>query len=370
MKNLKSRVLNEIDKLPRCKICDLPTPIHAVNSQFSNNNIIFIKRDDLNLLNCGCSKARKEEYIFGNLIEKNNKGIVWSSSPISNEFRIISYFGHKLGKDVVLITWKDKDVNIQYSPNVIASQRYGATILYYNAKSREQYIFDKIAEKYAQNGYYIQSLYDEALGAISYIKCGEEIDQYMQDNDIKFDYIFVCSSGATQVGIEIAKIIFEWDVKVIGINHTLWKRDFWLKEHLSNIWNETLKILNNQLSKPQFCNIVKYALPVYGVASKYVLDLCTTFEIKENILFDPFYSGKAFFGMLDLLKNYKNKNVLFIHTGGGINLYCTLYQLEKIPFKVSLLNNIKKSSMLNIMNKSLSRIKRRIDIHTNKKKGS
>ena len=46
--------------------------------------------------------------------------------------------------------------------------------------------------------------------------------------------------------------------------------------------------------------------------------------IKEAILLDPVYSGKAFDGLLDLVskKYFKNTDkLLFIHTGGSVSLY-------------------------------------------------
>ena len=44
---------------------------------------------------------------------------------------------------------------------------------------------------------------------------------------------------------------------------------------------------------------------------------------KEAILLDPVYSGKAFAGLIGLIKNKKftkNDNILFIHTGGAVSL--------------------------------------------------
>ena len=44
---------------------------------------------------------------------------------------------------------------------------------------------------------------------------------------------------------------------------------------------------------------------------------------KEAILLDPVYSGKAFAGLIGLIKNKKftkKDNVLFIHTGGAASL--------------------------------------------------
>ena len=44
---------------------------------------------------------------------------------------------------------------------------------------------------------------------------------------------------------------------------------------------------------------------------------------KEGILLDPVYSGKAFAGLIGLVKNKKftkKDNILFIHTGGSASL--------------------------------------------------
>ena len=44
---------------------------------------------------------------------------------------------------------------------------------------------------------------------------------------------------------------------------------------------------------------------------------------KEAILLDPVYSGKAFAGLIGLIKNKKftkDENILFIHTGGAVSL--------------------------------------------------
>lgn len=354
MKAKEGQVLDRIERLPRCALCHLPTDIQRLEYPVSFgvlNNEIYIKRDDLTLPVFGGNKARKHEFVFGNLLSQNRKGIVWSSSPISNEFRIVSYFGNKLGREVILVTWTDSDENIRCSPNLSAAIRYGAKIFAYSSQSREQYIFETLAREYSQNGFYVQSVYDEALGAISYVKCGEEINRYMRETDVNFDYIFVCSSGATQVGLEIAKRVFDWNTEIVGINHTYWLDAGSMTTHLNTIWQEALKILKIALDRPQFHNEVNYAvagleiskelrnpIPGYGRAGDCILELCTQFEIDVGILLDPFYSGKAFYGMLNFLRRVSDKTALFMHTGGGINLFHRRVHFMKIPLRIRLNN--------------------------------
>ena len=53
---------------------------------------------------------------------------------------------------------------------------------------------------------------------------------------------------------------------------------------------------------------------------------------KEAILLDPVYSGKAFSGLIGLIKNKKftkSDNVLFIHTGGAVSLFAYEWAFNK-----------------------------------------
>ena len=66
-----------------------------------------------------------------------------------------------------------------------------------------------------------------------------------------------------------------------------------------------------------------YIGPGYGEPTKGMMEATKLLAKKEAILLDPVYSGKAFAGLLDLIKNRKftkNDNILFIHTGGTVSL--------------------------------------------------
>lgn len=57
----------------------------------------------------------------------------------------------------------------------------------------------------------------------------------------------------------------------------------------------------------------------YGAISSNVREAIKELAHTEGILLDPVYSGRAFYGLLDNLRNNKlrnNSNVLFWHTGG------------------------------------------------------
>ena len=63
----------------------------------------------------------------------------------------------------------------------------------------------------------------------------------------------------------------------------------------------------------------RYSLGGYGKYDAGLLAKLADLLYKEGIGLDPIYSGKAFFGMLDYLKdnNISGKKILFINTGSA-----------------------------------------------------
>lgn len=94
-----------------------------------------------------------------------------------------------------------------------------------------------------------------------------------------------------------------------------------LNEVVFLLVNEGLKklCLNDKI-KLEDCNLIEnYNAGGYGEISKNELTAIDTLAKTEGILLDPVYTGRAFYGMLDMLKNNKlpkNSTVLFWHTGG------------------------------------------------------
>ena len=64
----------------------------------------------------------------------------------------------------------------------------------------------------------------------------------------------------------------------------------------------------------------------YAISSDDELDFILQFAIETGVALDPVYSGKALYYFLEKVvkddpESYRNKNILFWHTGGSIGLY-------------------------------------------------
>lgn len=97
--------------------------------------------------------------------------------------------------------------------------------------------------------------------------------------------------------------------------------DLTLEEKILSLLNGGTKLLNlNRNYDLTDINLVRdYDKPGYGVITQNEKDALSELAISEGILLDPVYSGRAFYGMMDFLKNRKipsHSNVLFWHTGG------------------------------------------------------
>ena len=87
---------------------------------------------------------------------------------------------------------------------------------------------------------------------------------------------------------------------------------------------KTCEKLNcNTLDRSDVIVYDEYIGSGYGEPTEGMIEATKLLAKKEAILLDPVYSGKAFAGLIGLIKNKKfkkNDNVLFIHTGGAVSL--------------------------------------------------
>ena len=68
----------------------------------------------------------------------------------------------------------------------------------------------------------------------------------------------------------------------------------------------------------------------YGLPTEGTLDAIKLIAKTEGILLDPVYSGKGLDGMIGMIKHnshYREKDMVFLHTGGSIALFAYGEQL-------------------------------------------
>ena len=282
-----------------------------------NNNDLYIKRDDLLPFSFGGNKARKAAYFFEEIKKEKSDCVVTYGSNSSNHCRIIANRAASMGLKCIIIS-PDKDEEKTFNLKMVDC--FGAEVIRTSLSSVSQTINDVIEDlrKQGHNPYFIMGGGHGNLGTRAYVDCFSEITDYETKNGIKFDYIFHASgTGTTQAGLICGKILHNAKNEIVGISIAR-NKERGGKVILDSV-NEYMTSLGSNDDYSMHVNFTDdYIAGGYG---KYTAEIDNTIKevlIKYGIPLNRTYTGKAFWGMKEYLKNsdIRGKNVLFIHTGG------------------------------------------------------
>ena len=282
-----------------------------------NGNRIFIKRDDLIPFSFGGNKARKAKYFFKEILENNYNYVITYGSASSNHCRIIANLAKKYNfKCTIISTEKEEITN-----NKIMCEIFGVEFVYCNVEDVKRTINEqvKLKLKMGYKPYFIHGGGHGNLGTQAYVDAFKEIANFEDTNNIKFDYIFHASgTGTTQAGLVIGKTINNSKVKIVGISiarHLPRGRDVVI-ESIKDYLTENK--VGCKLKEEDIVFVDKYICGGYGKYNKGIEKTIIDLLESEGIPLDTTYTGKAFWGMEQYIKenDIKNKNILFIHTGG------------------------------------------------------
>ena len=122
----------QIERLPRFPLCHAPTPLEFVPrfSKALGGPRIYIKRDDCTGLACGGNKARHNEFLIGDALEKGADIVVWGAGVQSNNCRQTAAACAKAGLDCHLVLGRGKaaDGPDHVQGNLLLDQLVGAVI--------------------------------------------------------------------------------------------------------------------------------------------------------------------------------------------------------------------------------------------------
>lgn len=285
----------------------------------SNNNNFYIMRDDLLPFSFGGNKARKAELFFKDILNKKCNCVITYGSKSSNHCRIISNYCARYNLDCQIISpisEEQEDINNSYLVKL-----FGASVTTCEIEDVKNTIQNVISRKRQEgyNTYFIEGGGHGNIGTQAYVNAFYNILEFENENNIKFDYIFHASgTGTTQAGLIVGKYINNSRTNIIGISiaRNIERGRKVIYDSVKSYMEENK--IENDIGIEDINFIDKYIVGGYG---KYNEEICENIkEIlkKYGIPLDTTYTGKAFWGMKEYIKENKimNKNILFIHTGG------------------------------------------------------
>jgi L-cysteate sulfo-lyase len=320
-------MISILKKFPKLNYSLLPTPIHKLEnlSKFFGANI-YCKRDDMTGFAFGGNKTRKLDYLVAEAIEQKTDTLVCVGANQSNFCRIASAFGSACHLDVTLVLGGKKPLTA--TGNLMLDYLFGARITHIDSEDWDVWENEaiRISEDLRKKGkkvYWMPIGGSTHTGALGYVECMIEISEYSKKHKTDFDYIIhATGSAGTQSGLVVGKQLTDWKGEIIGMAVTKHKHQ--LTEEVLTLSRETAAMFDIEIDKHNIKVDDNYIGKSYGAHTKKAEDAIKLFARKEGILLDNVYTGKAASGMLDYLskKHFeKNANILFLHTGGNIQLF-------------------------------------------------
>ena len=323
MSNAIDIILQKFDKF-NMSITQVPLyKLQNISNLYNVN--LYCLRDDLTGFGFGGNKIRKLDYLIKDAVNQGCDSVVTWGSNQSNWCRMTAAAGSVNGLEVhLLLQGKKPD---KATANLKLDQLAGAEIAHIDDDDEAMFqaLHQKIKELRAigKKPYPLVLGGSNPLGSLGYLEVFKEILEFSEKAGISFSKIFHASgSGGTQTGLAMGKIVSHWQGQVIGINVSRPTAE--QEEKVWKLLQETGDFLSVKVSRKAVMNDGNYVGKGYRVNTKEAGEAIALFARKEGIFLDEVYSGKAASGMLDYIKKGKinsQENILFIHTGGNVQLF-------------------------------------------------
>lgn len=322
-----------LSQFPRRSYTVGNTPIEKLErfSAVLGGPTVYMKRDDLLGLAGGGNKTRKLEFLMADALEKGADTIITCGAVQSNHCRLTLAASVKEGLACHLVLE-------QRVPNSYDRYANGNNFLFdllgveavhvveggVNMAAEMQKVADDLKAK-GRKPYIIPGGGSNAIGALGYVGCAQEMTRQLFEMRLNIDYI-VCTSGSTgtHAGLLTGIIGENANIPVVGIGINR-KRDI-QREAVLNLSRELsgkLKVKN----PPVMDDVIvfdDYIGAGYSRPTEGMIEAVKLVARTEAILLDPVYTGKTMAGLIDLTKKgyfASAKNILFLHTGGAPALY-------------------------------------------------
>ena len=335
----------------RIKLGFLPTPLQFAErlTRELGGPRIYLKRDDCTGLAFGGNKSRKLEFIIPDVLEKGADTIITWASLQSNWCLQTAAAARRFGITPVLVLFKTYELPEEFDGNLLLDYILEADIKIKEAEvgkvvSQEdvEKILEEVVSEVREQGYtpyvapiggsMVMGSMEVPLGAISYAQAYAEMLEQTEFLGFQPDcVVHATGSGGTQAGLVVGAKALTPNTRVLGISVSDDKETF--SRDVFQISQDTEKALDVDiaLNKEEDIHVLDdYLGEGYGIITKDVSETIRMVSVKEGILLDPVYTGKAMTGLFDLVRNgtiKRGEKVVFFHTGGTAALFPNKHKL-------------------------------------------
>ena len=282
--------------------------------------ICFV-RDDIYPFIGGGSKARKAVEYEKFLKAEGYNAVVTCGGIQSNHNRAMALMCARNGWKCHLCIQGTEERFLSEKGNALLDRLSGAECELIKPEDTSV-TMDRAMERLVVEGYkpyYCHGGGHDLPGGASFVEAVEELARQIE----KPDYIFHASgTGSTQAGIVVGLDRVGWsDVKCIGISVARqYERGKQVIVEFANMLAEYYGMTESYANRILFNT--DYLFGGYEQFTPEMDAYLKKAMVETGLMFDTTYSGKAFYGMMDVIKKngLKDKKIVFWHTGGIMNL--------------------------------------------------
>lgn len=315
----------------KLNLANFPTKIEKLEKISKDSGVnIYLKRDDQTGSEISGNKIRKLEYSIYEAIENGCDTLITCGGIQSNHARATAAAGIKLGMRAILVLRSDETPELE--GNYFLDKVIGADVRIISSddyRERRAEIMKEIkAESDAEGhkAYIIPEGASNGIGSLGYYSAMEEIKEQEKELGIKFDRIVAAvGSGGTYAGLCMGNAeFFNGEKKITGFN--VCDDAEFFKKRSEEIIEEAQKYLDKSIIvKAEDMDIIDGYVEIgYAQSRPEELEFIQKTAKKEGVIFDPVYTGKAMYGMMNEIEKgtfAKGENILFIHTGGLFGIF-------------------------------------------------
>lgn len=335
---MSSRLQHHLAQFARVPLLDGPTPIqrldrleHALGAAGGGVRI-FVKRDDLMGLGGGGNKLRKLEFLLGEAVAQGCDTFITTGGIQSNHARLSAAAAARMGLacELVLTRVVPRDDNdYGRNGNRLLDALFGAVVHEHGGDVDALEVARQRAAALRRTGRrpYVAGLGGSSpIGCLGYVACTGEMLAQEARLGVSFARIVVANgSSGTHAGLAAGLVAAGRDPSRV-LSFAVLRPEAETRTQTVTLVRETLEPLDGDAAFDEAGIAVDGSElgDGYGVPTSAMLEAVRLMARSEGLLLDPVYGGKAFAGLLAMIRGGQLRRgdaVLFVMTGGAPGLF-------------------------------------------------
>jgi len=305
----------------------LPTPIHRLDWLSDEYGVnVYCKRDDLTGFGFGGNKTRKLDFLLPDALDRGCDTLIAVGANQSNFCRMAASYGVACNLAVHLVLGGKEPAgptgNLRLD-HLLKVKCHHVDSSDWGDWADEAEKLDEQLTSRGRKVYRMPVGGSTPRGALGYVSALAEIIADQSLLGIEFDAIIHASSSAgTQAGLVAGKAASGWPGSIIGIDVA--KTKAVLEKEVVDLARATAAEIGIAVDSSSVIVDDGYMGEAYAVRTPGCREAVELFARRLGIFLDYVYTGKAAAALIDYLRKgrfEKDANVLFIHTGGNVELF-------------------------------------------------